>query len=150
MQIYYVAIDEKIRDEIGEKLGKTVKDHIHLDGGSFAAFDGKEIVGFISAYEKELGQTFWQKDAYIDIIEVKSTHKRRGIGRELVARCEKWAKDSGLTQIRAWSSDDKFEAIQMWHKLGFGMCPAVMRGESTVKEFVGKPVYGFYVVKVLV
>lgn len=33
--------------------------------------------------------------------------------------------------------------------LGYGVCPAVMRGESVISEFVGKPIYGFYAVKVL-
>ncbi len=37
----------------------------------------------------------------------------------------------------------------MWYALGYGICPAIMRGESVIKEFVGKPIYGFYVVKVL-
>ena len=146
-----MTIDERIRDRIGEEFGNTAKDHIHMEDGSFslAAFDDDIIVGFISAYEKGLTATFWQKDAYIDIIEVRSTYRRKGVATELITCCEKWAKDSGFKQIRSWSSDDKFEAIQMWNRLDYGMCPAVMRGESVVEEFAGKPVYGFYVVKVL-
>ena len=66
-----------------------------------------------------------------------------------IIMAEEWAKAYGYRQIRAWSSDDKTEAIPMWYALGYGVCPAIMRGESVIKEFAGKPIYGFYVSKVL-
>jgi hypothetical protein len=50
---------------------------------------------------------------------------------------------------KAWSSDDKTEAIFMWHSLNYCMCPAIMRRRSVIKEFIGKPVQGYYVAKIL-
>ena len=38
--------------------------------------------------------------------------------------------------------------IPMWYSLGYGVCPAIMRGVCMIIELIGKPVYGFYVSKV--
>jgi hypothetical protein len=55
--------------------------------------------------------------------------------------CER-AKEAGIFQVRAWSSEDKIEAVLMWKALGFGICPA-----TTYPQ--GKEVKGFFVTKVL-
>jgi len=67
-----------------------------------------------------------------------------GIATELVARTEAWAKKAGLLQIRAWSSQDKVEAIPMWRDLGYGLCPAKIWLEQH-----NIAVDGYYVVKQL-
>jgi hypothetical protein len=53
--------------------------------------------------------------------------------------CER-AVRRGAYQIRAWSSDDKIEAIPMWKALGFGLCPATEhpRGQEVKGYFVAK------------
>lgn len=52
------------------------------------------------------------------------------------------AKKNEVYQIRAWSSEDKIEAIKMWRSLGFGLCPAVTYPR-------GKEIHGYFVSKVL-
>ena len=81
-------------------------------------------------------------DWYIDILEVHEEYRRKGIATHLInIVCER-AKQSGVYQIRAWSSEDKIEAILMWKALGFGLCPAITYPQ-------GKEVKGYFVVKVL-
>jgi len=70
--------------------------------------------------------------------------KRMGVATELITRTEKWAKKTGLLQIRAWSSQDKVEAIPMWRNLGYGLCPA-----KIWIEWCKETVDGYYVVKQL-
>ncbi len=58
----------------------------------------------------------------------------------MIELCEERARQLGTCQLRAWSSEDKIEAIPMWRALGFGLCPA----EEGSK---GQKVRGYYVVK---
>jgi len=147
MQINYREIDVRILEMVAAKYGKMARDHIHSENGgySLAALCGDTVVGFISTYTRNLAAPIGEeKDAYIDIIEVDKEYQRMGIATELVMRTEGWAKKAGLLQIRAWSSQDKAEAIPMWRNLGYGLCPAKIWLEWC-KEIVD----GYYVVKQL-
>lgn len=146
--ISYVKVDERIKTLIATQYGKVEADHLHLDDNSFslAAIDDKKVVGFISAYPKKwikpLTDTF---DAYIDIIEVHKEYRRLGVAKNMIKHCEEWAVKEGYSQIRAWSSDDKNEAIPMWVALDYCMCPA----EIWI-EWCKEVVNGYYVAKKLI
>jgi len=147
MQITYQEIDSNLLEIIASKYGKAAKAHIHTEDGSYslAAVHSDIPIGFISTYTQTLSAPISEEsDAYIDIIEVDKEYKRMGIATELITRTEKWAKDAGLLQIRAWSSKDKVEAIPLWRSLGYGLCPAAIWVEWC-KEVVN----GYYVVKQL-
>ena len=147
MQIIYQKIDENLINKIDKKYGKTAKDHIHTEDGSFslAAVYDDDVIGFISTYTRNLTEPIAEeKDAYIDIIEVENEYQRIGIATELIKRTEEWALKSGLLQINAWSSQDKTEAIPMWLYLGYGLCPA-----KIWIEWCKEAVNGYYVVKQL-
>lgn len=117
---------------------------------AFGAFKGEEPVGFIAIHPEPLISPLVGKyDAYIDAIEVDSTYRRRGIGKRLVGMTEAWAKDFGYRQIRAWSSDDRAEAIPMWYTLDYGLCPAYMYGEDLRPGKDGSKPMGYYLVKLL-
>ena len=60
----------------------------------------------------------------------------------LIAMPEEWASDFGYRQIRAWSSQDKQEAIPMWNALDYCMCPA-----KIWVEWCKEVVDGYYVAK---
>jgi hypothetical protein len=60
----------------------------------------------------------------------------------LVRKTVEAARAAGVYQIRAWSSEDKVQAIPMWRELGFGLCPAEIYPGS-------KKVRGFYVARVI-
>ena len=147
MQIIYQKIDTTIHEKIAVKYGDVAKNHIHNenDSCSFAAMYDDNPIGLISTYTRNLADPIGEeKDAYIDIIEVDEKYQRMGIATELVMRTEAWAKKAGLLQIRAWSSQDRVEAIPMWRALGYGLCPATIWLERHKIA-----VDGYYVVKQL-
>jgi len=147
MQIIYQEIDFNLLEKVAVKYGEVAKNHIHTESGSYslAAICDDLPVGFISTYTCSLDAPICEeKDAYIDIIEIDEEYRRMGIATELVMRTEKWAKKAGLLQIRAWSSQDKAEAIPLWRNLGYGLCPA-----KIWIEWCKEVVDGYYVVKQL-
>ena len=147
MYIEYKEIDNFFLEKISVKYGETAKNHIHLENGSFslAALHDGVPVGFISTYTKMLTPPLNDaKDAYIDIIEVDEPYRRKGIAKHLISTTERWAAKIGFSQIRAWSSQDKIEAIPMWRRLGYCLYPATIW-----LEWRKQAVAGYYVAKVL-
>lgn len=141
--IQYVEADEGIRSQIAREWGEKFARHMHfVDGFSIVALHGSLLVGLISTYWKRLPAPLEDCDAYIDILEVGTDFRRQGIARQLIELSMQRAKQEGMRQIRAWSSEDKSEAIQMWKALGFGLCPA-----TTYPN--GQEIKGFFVVKIL-
>ena len=114
-----------------------------------AALLNEEVVGFASLGPAELIPPLSGCiSACIMDIEVEDDFQRKGIGRTLVGMLEDWAKNYGYRQVWAWSSQKNVEAIQMWYALDYGMCPAVMLGESAIGDPNDK-IVGYYVVKIL-
>ncbi|MCL2363749.1 MAG: GNAT family N-acetyltransferase [Defluviitaleaceae bacterium] len=147
MKISYQEINANLLENIAIKYGEVAKNHIHTEDDSYslAAMHDDVPIGFISTYTRNLDAPIGEeRDAYIDIIEVDDACKRMGIATELVKRTEAWAMKNGLLQIRAWSSQDKTEAIPMWRNLGYGLCPAKIWLERH-----NIAVDGYYVVKQL-
>jgi GNAT superfamily N-acetyltransferase len=79
-------------------------------------------------------------EGYIDILQVHRDFRRQGIATRLIDLSLARAHEKGAYQMRAWSSLDKPEAIQMWKALGFGLCPA-----KTYPD--GQEVTGYFVTK---
>ena len=158
MNITYQEIDKKMRNKIIAEYGNrearythdfetTIKKHVHIETGchSIVALHEGKPVGFISTCIKTFAAPLsHMQDAYIDILEVDKQYRRQGIAATLVAQAEQWAAQQGFAQIRSWSSNNKVEAIPMWHALGYGLCPA-----KIWVEWCQKAVDGFYVVKKL-
>lgn len=151
-EITFKEIDKVIEKQIVQIWGNWVTEYgcIHYGKGcySMAALLNNLPIGYISLYPIHFPIPLGTySEAYIDDIEVHQDFRRNGVAKKLVFLAENWAKNYGYTQIRAWSSDDKISAIKMWHSLGYGLCPAYMRGKSVIKEFTEKPISGFYAVK---
>jgi ribosomal protein S18 acetylase RimI-like enzyme len=142
--IQYLDIDTSWRDRISGQFGETAARHLRFsDGFSIAAIDQEQIAGFISVYWNKLPDPFTNTlEGYINIIEVDPHYRRRGIASKLVDLAMQRAVDQNACQLRAWSSEDKTEALAMWKKLGFGLSPAF-------QYFRGQEIRGFYVTKVL-
>lgn len=130
----------RLAAEWGEKAAR----HIHLlDGFSIVALAQDNLVGLISVYAKMLPPPLVESfEWYIDILEVQKDYRRKGIAKHLIEVVCARANATGVYQIRAWSSEDKIEAIPMWKALGFALCPAVTHPQ-------GKEVKGYFVAKVL-
>ena len=144
--IEFIFADKKHKDWFSSNWGELVGRHMHLDNGFSIVAIHKDIpIAVISVYWKKWTYPLEYKfDGYIDTIEVKKEYRRYGIGRKLVEIAESTCKDKNIYQIRAWSSEDKTEALLMWKSLGYAMCPArIMVGKNEIK------VNGYYVAKIL-
>jgi ribosomal protein S18 acetylase RimI-like enzyme len=140
--VVYLDADETVKDRVYREWGEKAARHMHLvDGFSIVAMDHELLIGLMSVYGKKL-PLLEIMDWYIDILEVHEDYRRQGIAAQLIQMVCRRAKEAGIFQIRAWSSEDKIEAIAMWKTLGFAMCPG-----TTYPH--GKEVKGYFVAKVL-
>lgn len=139
-EVRYVDCDADLARRVGEVMGEVAERHIRLaDGFAFVAMDGETPVGLIAVYKKRLPPPLTETcEGFINIIDVAEGHRRQGIGRRLVEMAIERCRAQGLHQLRAWSSDDKTEAIPMWKALGFALCPATEhpRGQEVKGYFV--------------
>ena len=143
MVVTYKDSDEALKRRIAVEWGDKAARHMHLSNGfSIVALHGEMPVGLISIQWKKLPPPLSEVfDGYIDILEVHRDFRRKGIATQLINMATDRAKSQGAHQMRAWSSDDKIEAIPMWKALGYGLCPATTypKGQSIEGYFVAKP-----------
>jgi len=81
-----------------------------------AAADG-HVVGWLHAAIFEDIET----DPYVVIagLVVDSAHRRLGIGRQLLAEAERWAKEQQCSVVRLWSSAGRTAAHQFYERVGY-------------------------------
>ena len=142
--IRFVDADERLKIRIADEWSEAAARHMRItDGFSIVAIKNGMPIGLISVYWKQLPsplpETF---EGFIDILEVHKDYRRKGLATNLIEMSMKRAQAKGVYQLRAWSSEDKVEAIPMWKTLGFGLCPA-----TTYPK--GQEVEGYFVAKVL-
>jgi len=143
-KIQYIEAGAEMKDYINREWGELYARHMHIDDGfAIVAVHNDQPVGLISVYWRTLPAPLPDTlEGYIDIIEVREGHRRGGIATALVEVSAQRALEKGAYQLRAWSSDNKTEAIPMWKALGFGLCPATVYPK-------GEEVHGYYVTKIL-
>jgi GNAT superfamily N-acetyltransferase len=142
--IEYLEIDESWRARIAAEWNEKVERHLYFSNGfTITAVHQKLSVGIISVYWRELPAPLPATlEGYINIIEVRPEYRKRGIARKLINLSIQRAREFNAYQLRSWSSEDKIEAIAMWMRLGFGLCPA-----TTFPR--GQEVKGFFVTRLL-
>jgi GNAT superfamily N-acetyltransferase len=57
--------------------------------------------------------------AWIAGLVVSEHHRRKGIGRLLMARAEEWAREQGCPMVRLWSSSSRTGAHKFYERLGY-------------------------------
>ena len=126
-RVTLLSVDETWRPRLAAEWGEKAARHVHFgDGLTVVALDGGRIVGLLSAYTRPLPPPLAAaSETYIDFLEVRPEFRRRGIASRLAATAIEHARSRGHYQVRTWSSEDKAEAIPLWHSLGFGLHPAV-------------------------
>lgn len=154
MNILYEEFNDVLEEKVIKHFGSWIKDYQCIQKGSgcyaIAALHEDKIVGcaaihpaqFIPPLEKYF-------DAFIELIEVDESYRRQGIGKRLIRILEEKARGYGYKQIRAWSSQDKVEALNMWYSLNYCMCPAAMLGQSIAPGFENQQIIGYYYAKML-
>lgn len=142
--INYLYAAAGLQGVITREWSEHIAKRMHVtDGFSIVAMHGDRPVGVVAVAWRQLpGPLPSTQEGFIDIIEVASDHHRQGVAKQLLKLAEQRVRAEGARQLRAWSSDDKTEAITMWSRLGFGLCPATIYPQ-------GEEVHGFYVTKVL-
>jgi GNAT superfamily N-acetyltransferase len=142
--IEYVDADEAMRERIAREYGRMQARYVRLsEGFTIVALCGGRPVGLLAVHWRQLPAPVPETvEAFIDIIDVLAEYRRRGIAREMIAQACERARADGAYQVRAWSSDDKTEAIGMWKALGFGMAPSAEYHE-------GREIRGYLATKVL-
>ena len=92
------------------------------NGQVFVAEHGNATVGFVCVYAR---MTIADPDeaqkefAYISDIAVLQQYRGRGIGRDLMARAEQYARQSGATTLRLVVLSRNTGAKQLYSTLGF-------------------------------
>jgi ribosomal protein S18 acetylase RimI-like enzyme len=83
-------------------------------GFSFSAYDSELLVGLIIAEPQE-----WNRSLSVWEFHVAPTHRRTGIGRQLMACAEQHARRSGLRTIVCETQNTNAAAITVYRRLGF-------------------------------
>lgn len=137
-----VLVDDSNRNRIATQCPSWAA-HLRSDQGfSLIAVCSQRPVGIVTVKWQKLPEPLPPStEGYIDIIEVHRPWRRRGIARSLVEVATSRARANGAVQLRAWSTNDKVEAIPTWLRLGFTLCPVT---HSMWKQ---TQVTGFFVAK---
>ena len=99
------------------RLGGYAK-KIAAQSTRFEAWSGSKLVGLLAIYCNETGKCV----AYITNVSVLRRHARNGIANCLVSRAVKYAKESGMSQIRLEVALENVRAISLYGKNGFVLC----------------------------
>lgn len=136
-EIQYVLADQTLVEKITKEWSKVVGEHLVIDNGfSVIALEQQKPVGLIGVYWSELPVPLeGTREGYINIIEVLPEYRNQGIATTLVEQAIELSRKEGVYQLRAWSSDDKIQALPMWRRLGFGLCPADNPWHKGLKGF---------------
>ena len=127
--LHYIECTEAYKEMIKEQYSKKQYDHILLDSSAYSlvAIIDDKIVGFISTYIKHFSPPLeGMSEGYINILEVHEEFRKQGIATRLIEKTERYFKQTRVSQIRGWSSDDKLEAINLWNELKYSLSPTTI------------------------
>ncbi|MEL6937985.1 MAG: GNAT family N-acetyltransferase [Cyanobacteria bacterium J06598_1] len=60
-----------------------------------------------------------QKQAYVFLLYVDKSHRRRGLGTWLMQHAQQWAKQQGYSQISLQVFEDNISALNLYQNLGY-------------------------------
>ena len=84
--------------------------------GVFVADIGGEVVGFAIVMYRE-----WFNIAYLDYIQVKTSHINKGVSHKLIERCIDWAREKRARIIYTETGRDNERAIKFYQRHGFNI-----------------------------
>lgn len=102
---------EKTRQQLMELLQ-------HEDDKIFVAEVDGVVAGYVHANNYELLYAPPMKN--VMGIAVSSDYRRKGIGKALLERVERWAKETGAAGIRLVSGGSRIDAHSFYNSLGYG------------------------------
>jgi ribosomal protein S18 acetylase RimI-like enzyme len=115
-ELHYVLLPEPSVGKYDHFDAATLQRYTQVlhAGFSFGAYDGELLVGLIIAEPQE-----WNRSLSVWEFHVAPTHRRNGIGRQLMACAEEQARRSGLRTIVCETQNTNAAAIMVYRKLGF-------------------------------
>jgi ribosomal-protein-alanine N-acetyltransferase len=105
---------------------------------SLSAIEQDQIVGFV------IGTIYYERaelTGHILTIDIRETHRRKGVGTTLLQEMEKQFKEQGVTACRLEVREDNIPAIKFYEKLGY-------KKIAELENYYGK-VNGLYLKKTL-
>ncbi|MFN8492088.1 MAG: N-acetyltransferase [Caldilineaceae bacterium] len=105
----YHKIYDHFDEETLAHYGQVLK-----EGYSFGAFAADQLVGFLIS-----GVQQWNHSLWVWEFHVAPTHRRLGIGRELMETAAAQARQANLRVIVCETQTTNIPAIQAYRKLGF-------------------------------
>lgn len=84
----------------------------------FVALEDNEICGFI--HVERYNTLYSESLANILGLAVSSKYRKKGIGRALIDRAEKWAMENGISVMRLNSGAARKEAHEFYRRLDYG------------------------------
>lgn len=89
------------------------------DGEVFVADAGGEVVGVCQVVVfRNIGH-HGQRVAEVENVHVRADRRSSGIGGELLATCETWARDANCHRIQLTSNMTRTDAHRFYERLGF-------------------------------
>lgn len=112
-QLGYPASPDQVARRFERILPK--QDHVLV----IAEDLGRAVLGWVHAY----AVLSLESEPYAEIggLVVDHRHRRRGIGRALVAEVERWARGQGLNRMRVRSNVTREEAHRFYPGIGFDL-----------------------------
>jgi ribosomal protein S18 acetylase RimI-like enzyme len=91
------------------------------DGLSYVALDRGTVVGFcISSISEERIRLLGRRDGHINILGVRATHRRQGLGSALLLACLRDLKAAGMESVTVETdTDNPTEAMRLYEQVGF-------------------------------
>ncbi len=117
-ELHYVTLPEpavRRYDPFDATTLQRYRQLIHA-GFSFGAYDDELLVGLIIAEPQE-----WNRSLSVWEFHVAPTHRRTGIGRQLMACVEQHARGLGVRAIVCETQTTNAAAILAYRKLGFSI-----------------------------
>jgi len=105
-----------------EPYEKTYNDNFDYINNDF--INGEDNAIFLYFYDNIYAGNIimwknWNKDCYIENIDVRRDFRRRGIGKKFIGQAVIWAKEKNLKGLRLETQDNNLIACRFYQKCGF-------------------------------
>ncbi len=87
----------------------------------FVAEENGAVVGFVEVGLRSTadGCDWTRAVGYIEGWYVAGSHRRRGVGAQLIAAAENWAREQGCTEMASDTQSDNAQSLQAHLRLGY-------------------------------
>lgn len=125
-----LAADLGYADQAAGVAGRFAALKDDPDHGLLVAVDGEVVVGFLHVAARRALHT--DHSAQVLAMAVAASHRRRGVGRTLLAEAEAWAAERGLASVMLYSAERRDDAHGFYAALGYAPNTGVNRYDKAL------------------